>query len=110
MNAFSAFSGFEGAATLGEESKRTTRTIPAAITWSLVGSAAIYIVFTWIANNAFPSAGALAASPAPFVQLATANIGSAMGNRGQHRRGDQRLRRPTGLHQRGQPAGVRPRP
>src|SRR5580693_5288792 len=49
VNAFSAFSGFEGAATLGEESKRSTRTIPAAITWSLVSSAAIYIVFTWIA-------------------------------------------------------------
>jgi amino acid transporter len=79
VNAFSAFSGFEGAATLGEESKRSTRTIPAAIIWSLVGSAAIYIVFTWIANNAFPSSAALAASPAPFVQLATANIGPAMG-------------------------------
>ena len=79
VNAFSAFSGFEGAATLGEESKRTTRTIPAAIAWSLVGSAAIYIFFTWIANNAYPSAGALAAAPAPFVHLATVNVGSAMG-------------------------------
>ena len=79
VNAFSAFSGFEGAATLGEESKRSTRTIPAAITWSLLGSATIYVVFTWIANNAFPSSDALAASPAPFVELATANIGSAMG-------------------------------
>jgi amino acid transporter len=79
VNAFSAFSGFEGAATLGEESRRTTRTIPAAITWSLIGSAAIYIVFTWIADNAFASAHALAASPAPFVALATVNIGSAFG-------------------------------
>lgn len=79
VNAFSAFSGFEGAATLGEESRRTTRTIPAAITWSLIGSAAIYIVFTWIANNAFPSPAALAHSPAPFVALATSSIGSAMG-------------------------------
>jgi amino acid transporter len=79
VNAFSAFSGFEGAATLGEESRRTTRTIPAAIMWSLIGSAAIYIVFTWIADNAFASASALAASPAPFVALANANIGSAMG-------------------------------
>ena len=79
VNAFSAFSGFEGAATLGEETKRSTRTIPAAITWSLIGSACIYIFFTWIASNAFPSSDALAASPAPFVQLATANIGSAMG-------------------------------
>ncbi|MGI8825067.1 MAG: APC family permease [Chloroflexota bacterium] len=79
VNAFSAFSGFEGAATLGEESKQTTRTIPAAVAWSLIGSAAIYIVFTWIANNAFPSPAALANSPAPFVELANANIGSAMG-------------------------------
>ncbi len=79
VNAFSAFSGFEGASTLGEESTRPTRTIPAAITWSLLGSAAIYIVFTWIADNAFPSPTALAGSPAPFVALATANIGPAMG-------------------------------
>ena len=79
VNAFSAFSGFEGAATLGEESTRTTRTIPAAITWSLIGSAAIYIGFTWIANNAFPSTAALAHSSAPFVQLANTYIGTAMG-------------------------------
>jgi amino acid transporter len=79
VNAFSAFSGFEGAAVLGEESTRPTRTIPSAITWSLVGSATVYIVFTWIADNAFASPGALAASPAPFVQLASVNIGSAMG-------------------------------
>ena len=79
VNAFSAFSGFEGAATLGEEATNATRTIPAAITWSLIGSAAIYILFTWIADNAYPSAAALAAAPAPFVSLATANIGSAMG-------------------------------
>ena len=79
VNAFSAFSGFEGAATLGEESRHTTRTIPAAIAWSLVGAAAIYIVFTWIANNAYPSAAALAAAPAPFVHLASVNVGSAMG-------------------------------
>jgi amino acid transporter len=79
VNAFSAFSGFEGAAVLGEESTKPTRTIPAAITWSLIGSATVYIVFTWIADNAFASPGALAASPAPFVQLATVNIGSAMG-------------------------------
>lgn len=79
VNAFSGFSGFEGAATLGEESEHTTRTIPAAIAWSLVGSAFIYIVFTWIANNAYPNAAALASAPAPFVHLASTNVGSAMG-------------------------------
>lgn len=80
VNAFSAFSGFEGAATLGEETRRGTRTIPAAVAGSLVGAAAIYIVFTWIADNAFPSAAALAASPAPFVHLASVDVGAAMGH------------------------------
>lgn len=80
VNAFSAFSGFEGAATLGEETRRSTRTIPAAVAWSLVGSAAVYIVFTWIADNAYPSPAALAADPAPFVHLATIHLGPVMGD------------------------------
>ncbi len=79
VNAFGAFSGFEGAATLGEETRRSTRTIPAAVTWSLIGAAGIYIVFTWIANNGYPNPAALAADPAPFVHLATIDLGSAMG-------------------------------
>ncbi|MDA8117074.1 MAG: APC family permease [Actinomycetota bacterium] len=79
VNAFGAFSGFEGAATLGEESRRSRRTIPAAIAWSLVGASAVYIVFTWIADNAYPSAAALAAAPAPFVHLADVYVGGAMG-------------------------------
>ena len=80
VNAFGAFSGFEGAATLGEEARRSTRTIPAAVAWSLVGSAAVYIVFTWIADNAYASPAALAADPAPFVHLATVHLGTAMGD------------------------------
>lgn len=80
VNAFSAFSGFEGAATLGEETRRSTRTIPAAVAWSLVGSAAVYIVFTWIADNAYTSPAALAADPAPFVHLATIHLGPVMGD------------------------------
>jgi amino acid transporter len=79
VNAFGAFSGFEGAATLGEESRRPTRAIPAAIAWSLVGAAVTYIVFTWIADNAYPTSAALAAAPAPFVHLATVDIGPVMG-------------------------------
>lgn len=64
VNAFGGFSGFEGAATLGEESRRTTRTIPAAVGVSLAASAAVYIVFTWIVDNAYASPAALAAAPA----------------------------------------------
>ncbi len=79
VNAFGGFSGFEGAATLGEESARSQRTIPAAIAGSLVASAAVYIIFTWIVDNAYATPHALAADPAPLVHLATDYIGSAMG-------------------------------
>ena len=79
VNAFGAFSGFEGAATLGEESTEATRTIPRAIGWSLAGSALVYIVVTWIADNAYPSPHALAADPAPLVHLADLYVGSWMG-------------------------------
>jgi amino acid transporter len=79
VNAFGAFSGFEGAATLGEETRRSTQTIPVAVICSLVGAAAVYVVFTWIADNAYPSSAALAAAPAPFVHLATTDVGPVMG-------------------------------
>jgi amino acid transporter len=73
---FGQFSGFESAATLGEEARRSTRTIPAAITWSLIGAAAIYIFFTWIVYSAYPSPAAVAADPAPLVTVAGAYLGS----------------------------------
>ncbi|HUZ68259.1 MAG TPA: amino acid permease, partial [Candidatus Saccharimonadales bacterium] len=59
--------------------RRSTRTIPAAVALSLIGAAAVYIVFTWVANNAYPNPAALAADPAPFVHLATTDIGAWMG-------------------------------
>jgi amino acid transporter len=79
VNAFGGFSGFEGAATLGEESTRSQRTIPLAVASSLVLSAGVYIVFTWIIDNAYATPAALAADPAPLVHLANSNVGSAMG-------------------------------
>ncbi|MGH2877505.1 MAG: APC family permease, partial [Solirubrobacteraceae bacterium] len=79
VNAFGGFSGFEGAAVLGEESSRSTRNIPAAVITSLVASAAVYIVFTWIVDNAYASPHALASDPAPLVHLADHYIGSTMG-------------------------------
>jgi amino acid transporter len=77
--AFGQFSGFESAAVLGEEAHRSTRTIPAAITWSLIGAAAIYIFFTWIVYSAYPSPSAVAADPAPLVHVAGAYLGSPAG-------------------------------
>lgn len=74
--AFGQFSGFESAATLGEEARRSTRTIPAAIAWSLVGAAAIYIFFTWIVYSSYPGPAAVAASPAPLVHVARTYLGS----------------------------------
>jgi amino acid transporter len=79
VNAFGGFSGFEGATTLGEESARAQRTIPAAVIASLLASAAVYIVFTWIVDNAYATPAALAAAPAPIVHLATIYVGSGMG-------------------------------
>ncbi len=79
VTAFGGFSGFEGAATLGEESARSQRTIPAAVAGSLIASAAVYIGFTWIVDNAYATPSALAADPAPLVHLATGYIGSTMG-------------------------------
>jgi amino acid transporter len=76
--AFGQFSGFEGAATLGEEARHSTRTIPAAIGWSLATSAAVYIFFTWIVYAAFPSAAAVAANPAPLVSVAGQYLGSGV--------------------------------
>jgi amino acid transporter len=77
--AFGQFSGFESAATLGEEAHHSTRTIPAAIGWSLAGAAAIYIFFTWIVYAAYPGPGAIAADPAPLVHVADRYLGSGVG-------------------------------
>lgn len=79
VNAFGGFSGFEGAAVLGEESAASTRTIPAAVISSLVVSAGVYIAFTWIVDNAYASPHALSADPAPLVHLADHYVGSTMG-------------------------------
>ena len=77
--AFGQFSGFEGAATLGEEARRSTRTIPAAIAWSLIISAAVYIFFTWIVYNAYPTPAAVAADPAPLVHVARSYVSHGVG-------------------------------
>lgn len=79
VQVFGQFSGFEGAATLGEEARRSTRTVPAAVAWSLAISAAVYIFFTWVAYSAFPTPAALAADPVPLVQIADTYLSPTVG-------------------------------
>jgi amino acid transporter len=69
--AFTGFSGFEVAATLGEESRRATRIVPAAMVTALLVSGGIYTLLSWVETVAFPSPTALAASAEHGVPLAT---------------------------------------
>lgn len=66
---FSAFSGFEAAATLGEESKAPQRVIPIAVAASLAVVAIYEIGVAWVITDAFPSVRLLAASPVPLVSV-----------------------------------------
>jgi amino acid transporter len=69
--AFTGFSGFEVAATLGEESRRATRIIPAAMVTALLVSGGIYTLMSWVETVAFPNPAALAAAAEHGVPLAT---------------------------------------
>lgn len=67
--AFTGFSGFEGAATVGEETRLPRKVIPAAIFASLVIGGGAYVFGSWISTIAFPSSDALAKQSVPFVTL-----------------------------------------
>lgn len=69
--AFTGFSGFEVAATLGEESKAPRQVIPAAMVVALIVSGLIYTGMSYIETIAYPTAGALAASADRGVPLAS---------------------------------------
>ncbi len=67
--AFSIFSGFEGAATLGEEARQPRRTIPRAI-WISLAIVALYdVLVSAVIQNAFASVGALSTSSVPLVTV-----------------------------------------
>lgn len=66
---FSAFSGFESAATLGEESARPRRMIPMAVAISLAVVAIYEIGVAFVVTNAFPNTKLLAASAVPLVSV-----------------------------------------
>lgn len=67
--AFSIFSGFEGAATLGEEADQPRRNIPRAIWISLVAVAVYEVVVSAVIQNAFVSVKALSLSAVPLVSV-----------------------------------------
>ena len=77
--AFTGFSGFEVAATLGEETSRPRRVIPVAMIAALLVSGGIYVVLSWIETIAYPSATALASQPVPLVDIAGRYVTPAMG-------------------------------
>ncbi|HEY6468362.1 MAG TPA: APC family permease [Candidatus Dormibacteraeota bacterium] len=77
--AFTGFSGFEVAATLGEETRRPRRVIPASMLGALLVSGGIYVVVSWVETIAYPSATALAGQPVPLVDVAGRYLSPSMG-------------------------------
>ena len=69
--AFTGFSGFEVAATLGEEAKAPRRVIPAAMVTALIVSGAIYTLMSYVETVAYPSPQALAEAAEQGVPLAS---------------------------------------
>ena len=66
---FSSFSGFEAAATLGEETRQPGRLIPLAIAVSLAVVAIFEIGVTAVVTNAYPGVSPLSAAPVPLVTV-----------------------------------------
>jgi amino acid transporter len=77
---FSAFSGFEAAATLGEEARQPQRVIPAAIAISLAVVAIFEIGVTAVVTNAYPATARLAAAPVPLVSITDRYVAPWMGD------------------------------
>ena len=79
---FLSFAGFEGAASLGEETDNPRREIPRAIRGAVVGCGIFYIlcilVQTWGFGANAAGAKAFSSSAAPLGQLAQTYVGSGM--------------------------------
>lgn len=76
---FSSFSGFDAAATLGEEARQPQRLIPLAIALSLAVVACFTIVVTAVVTNAFPSVDQLARDPVALVTLTDTYVAGWVG-------------------------------
>ncbi|MGI9093581.1 MAG: APC family permease [Mycobacteriales bacterium] len=80
--AFTGFSGFEVAATLGEESRAPRRVIPWAMVVALLVSGGIYTLISYVETVAYPSPQALAAAAehgVPLASTASTFVGSGFG-------------------------------
>lgn len=77
---FSTFAGFEASATLGEESRRPRRMIPAAIAASLAVAAVFSIGVTAVVTNAYPSIHQLSTATVPLVTVTDRFVAGWMGN------------------------------
>lgn len=79
---FLSFAGFEGAASLGEETDNPRREIPRAIRTAVLASGAFYIVCilvqTWGFGASAGGAKTFAASASPLGDLAKSYVGSSM--------------------------------
>jgi len=80
--AFLSFAGFEGAATLGEETSTPKRSIPRAIAMAVFLTGAFYLLVSYTQSEGFGLSAsgvkAFADSTAPLATLAQTYVGSAM--------------------------------
>lgn len=80
--AFLSFAGFEGAATLGEETMNPKRAIPSAIIFAVFGAGIFYVVITYVQSIGFGMSAAgvhrFATSSAPLGDLANRFVGAPM--------------------------------
>jgi amino acid transporter len=77
---FSTFSGFEAAATLGEESRQPRRLIPPAIAASLALVAVFTIGVTAVVTNAYPGINQLSTAKVPLVTVTSKFVADWMGD------------------------------
>jgi amino acid transporter len=80
---FLSFAGFEGAATLGEETRNPRRNIPLAILAAVIGTGIFYVAVTYAQTVGFGTSAAgvqaFASSTAPLGDLGQRYVGSVMG-------------------------------
>ncbi len=79
---FLSFAGFEGAATLGEETRNPRRNIPIAILTAVVGTGLFYVAVTYAQTVGFGTSASgiknFASSTAPLGDLSQHYVGTAM--------------------------------